>query len=241
MARVIKQAEIRRAEILDAAFKMFIERGFDNTSLNEIIAHARLSKGMFYHHFASKEALLEAIFGRITEHTYNILEPVISAKDVDPKSRLQQLLDRTADIRLQTVEFTREVFASLLRPESKLLYQRIGESWTERMRPVLTKIVEDGVAAGVFRTEDPEGVGDLILQMEAGSKYLVEQGMLARTARQRDAAAAVLEKRIKFHAVALSRILGLPDQTFAIGPDDFAYKFLKALNPLDSPAVKATQ
>jgi len=38
---------------------------------------------MFYHHFASKEALLEALFERITDQTYAALEPVISAKDVD--------------------------------------------------------------------------------------------------------------------------------------------------------------
>jgi AcrR family transcriptional regulator len=239
MPRVIKHPEIRRAEILDAAFKMFVERGFDNTSLNDIIAGAGLSKGMFYHHFASKEALLEALFERITDQTYEILEPVIGAKDVDPKTRLQQVLDRGAEIRLQTVEFTREVFASLLRPESKLLYQRIAESWTERMRPVLTRIIEEGVEAGVFKTEDPEGVADLILQMQIAAKYLVERGMLARTVRERDAAAAELDKRIKFHAVALGRILKLPDDTFSIGPPDFAHKFLKALNPIRGRGVKA--
>src|SRR5262249_7322670 len=149
-----------------------------------------------------------------------------------PKTRLQQVLHRGAEIRMQSVEFTREVFASLLRPESKLLYQRIAEAWTERMRPILKRIVDEGVDAGVFKTDDPAGVGDLILQMQIAAKYLVERGMTAQTARERDAAAAALEKRIKFHAVALGRILKLPDDTFSIGPPGFAKKFLRALNPV---------
>src|SRR4051812_20150065 len=125
MPRVIKRPEVRRAEILDAAFKIFLQRGYDNTSLNEVIASAGLSKGMFYHHFASKEALLSALFERVTEQTYQVLAPVLNEKGLDPKVRLQRVLDRGAEIRLQNVELTRSLFVSLLRPESKLLYERI--------------------------------------------------------------------------------------------------------------------
>jgi AcrR family transcriptional regulator len=232
MPRVIKHPEIRRAEILDLAFKMFIERGFDNTSLNEIISGGGLSKGMFYHHFASKDVLLEALFERITEQSYQILEPVISARDLNPKVRLQQILDRGAQIRMENVEFTREVFSSLLRPESKLLYERISEAWRNRMRPILGQIISEGVAKGVFKTNDPEGVGDLILLMQLSTTYILAQGMLAKTVRARDAAADALGERLKLHAVALGRVLKLPDDTFSIGPPDFAKKFMRALNPI---------
>ena len=232
MRRVIKPAKIRRAEILDAAFAMFVERGFDNTSLNDIISGAGLSKGMFYHHFESKEALLEALFERITDETYAALEPVLTAEGVDPKRRLQQILDCGAEIRMRNVELTREVFASLLRPESKLLYQRISAAWIERMRPVLGGIVEQGVRSGVFATEDPEGVGDLLLQMELATTYILAAAVMAGTSRARDAAAAKLEQRLAFHAVALGRVLKLPDDSFRIGPPGFARRFVKALNPI---------
>jgi AcrR family transcriptional regulator len=232
MPRVIKHPEIRRAEILDAAFMMFIERGYDNTSLNDIISGAGLSKGMFYHHFASKEVLLEALFDRITDQTYAALAPIIDASDVDPKERLQQVLYRGAEIRLQSVEFSRGVFASLLRPENKDLYHRIEVAWSERMRPILARIIKEGVDAGTFKASDAEGVGDLILQMQIAAKYLVERGTVARTVREREAAAAALEERMKFHAQVVAGSLGLPANTFRIGPPDFAHQFLKALNPI---------
>jgi AcrR family transcriptional regulator len=232
MPRVIKHPEIRRAEILDAAFGMFIQRGYDNTSLNDVITGAGLSKGMFYHHFPSKEALLEALFARITDQGYAALEPIINQPKVDPKSRLQQVLVRGAEIRLESVEFTREVFQSLLRPENKDLYHRIEEAWASRMRPILTRIIAEGVEKKAFSTADPEGVADLLLQMQISAKYLVERGTVASTARARDAAAEELDRRMKMHAVVIARSLKLPDETFTIGPPNFAKKFLKALNPL---------
>jgi AcrR family transcriptional regulator len=118
MPRVIRHPEIRRAEILDAAFTMFVERGYDNTSLNDIISGGGLSKGMFYHHFASKEVLLEALFDRVTDQTYAVLEPILAEANIDPKTRLQRVLVRGGEVRLQSVEFSRSVFASLLRPET---------------------------------------------------------------------------------------------------------------------------
>lgn len=235
MPRVVKHSEIRRTEILDAAFKMFVKRGYDSTSLNDIISSAGFSKGMFYHHFASKEVLLEALFDRITDQTYTELDPIIKSTNVDPKTKLQQILDRGAEIRLQSVEFGRGVFVALLQPENKELYHRIGSAWTARMRPIFTRIIKEGVEAGAFRTQDPEGVGDLILQMGIAARYLVEQGMIAQTTRERDAAISALDTRIKFQAQVIGRCLDLPDDTFTIGPPDFANRFLKALNPIGYP------
>ncbi|TIL28812.1 MAG: helix-turn-helix transcriptional regulator, partial [Mesorhizobium sp.] len=49
MPRVIKPPEIRSAELLDCAQRLFFERGYDNTTVNDIIREAGLSKGAFYH------------------------------------------------------------------------------------------------------------------------------------------------------------------------------------------------
>ena len=51
--------------ILDVSTKMFCEKGYDNTSLQDIINETKLSKGAIYHHFDSKEDILKAIFQRI--------------------------------------------------------------------------------------------------------------------------------------------------------------------------------
>ena len=59
MPRIIKPAAVRREEILDCALDLFARQGYDATSVNQLIECAGISKGAFYHHFSSKEDVLE--------------------------------------------------------------------------------------------------------------------------------------------------------------------------------------
>ena len=72
-----------RDVILDAAFRLFVERGYDGTSVARILADVPYSKGAFYHHFASKEAVLEAVISRFfTEHVSADVDPGANARDL---------------------------------------------------------------------------------------------------------------------------------------------------------------
>jgi AcrR family transcriptional regulator len=60
-------SEATRGALLDSAQGLFAERGFAATSLDEIAAEARVTKGAVYHHFANKQALFEAVADRIED------------------------------------------------------------------------------------------------------------------------------------------------------------------------------
>ena len=62
--RVVKEANERKNEILDAAAMLFAEKGFDNTSTNEILEAVGIARGTLYHHFKSKEDIMDAIIDR---------------------------------------------------------------------------------------------------------------------------------------------------------------------------------
>ena len=53
--RVVKEAEERKNEILDVAERLFGEKGFDNTSTNDILEEIGIARGTLYYHFKSKE------------------------------------------------------------------------------------------------------------------------------------------------------------------------------------------
>ena len=57
----MKKGEKRKQELLKIAYDMFLSRGYENTSVDEIIAGAQIAKGTFYYYFPSKEQLLEAV------------------------------------------------------------------------------------------------------------------------------------------------------------------------------------
>jgi AcrR family transcriptional regulator len=71
-----KQSATTRDRLIDSARFLFWERGFAGTSMAELLAHAQVNSGSFYHFFDSKEALLRAVLEQYSE----LLRPMV----VDP-------------------------------------------------------------------------------------------------------------------------------------------------------------
>ncbi|MDI9229517.1 helix-turn-helix domain-containing protein, partial [Serratia bockelmannii] len=63
-----KPAEVRLDELMDAAQKLFIEKGFEATTISDIVRDANVAKGTFYHYFPSKNEMLAALRIRFTNH-----------------------------------------------------------------------------------------------------------------------------------------------------------------------------
>ena len=58
----MKKGDIKRVQILDAAEKLFYERGYDRTSVQDILTSLNMSKGGFYHYFDAKDSVLRAVY-----------------------------------------------------------------------------------------------------------------------------------------------------------------------------------
>ncbi len=76
-----RQPEVSRGGILDAAFTCFVERGYHETSVDDIAARAGLSKGAIYWHFAGKRELFLALVDRFAEHALPLVARVADAPD----------------------------------------------------------------------------------------------------------------------------------------------------------------
>ncbi len=92
MPRVVKHPDIRRAELLDRAAELFLRRGYDNVSLNDLIADAGVSKGAFYHWFPSKDALVAALAERSAREAFAGVEDAVAGCGGDALARLNALL-----------------------------------------------------------------------------------------------------------------------------------------------------
>lgn len=68
----------RRADLLDAAERLFAERGLDATTVADVAAAAGVSKGSFYVYFSSKDALLEALNERLGSALFAVLDDVLA-------------------------------------------------------------------------------------------------------------------------------------------------------------------
>ncbi|HWW16256.1 MAG TPA: TetR/AcrR family transcriptional regulator [Candidatus Dormibacteraeota bacterium] len=80
-----------RQEILRTAARLFQQRGYDATSMNDVAAALKLSKGGLYHHFQSKDEILYEIMNHAMEITEErVLNPVRGI--ADPEERLRALI-----------------------------------------------------------------------------------------------------------------------------------------------------
>jgi TetR/AcrR family transcriptional regulator, cholesterol catabolism regulator len=88
MPRLVKPRAVRRAELLDKALALFLERGYENVSLNDLLATESTSKGAFYHYFPSKEALVTALAERSAAEAFEALHPVFALPGKNALDRL---------------------------------------------------------------------------------------------------------------------------------------------------------
>ncbi|AWG64064.1 hypothetical protein E3G42_003442 [Mycobacteroides abscessus] len=217
MPRVVKHPELRRTELLDLAMTLFLERGYERVSLNDLIATSGMSKGAFYHYFSSKEALVSALAARSADQAFEALRPVFEAQGRGALERLNSGLRAGYEVKMALgAPESIGAMASMMRPENQSLLRRISAIWEDRFRPVLTEVIAQGVAEGVFDTFDPEGVGDMIQGLAATMGTAVQRIIAAPDAPARAQAidAAVLRQRL--YGIATDRILGLPDGTVEV-------------------------
>jgi len=217
MPRVIKHPDIRRAELLDRASVLFVQRGYDNVSLNDLIADAGVSKGAFYHWFPSKDDLITALAERSARDQFAAIEGATAQCDGTALDRLNALLRAGFDVKMRMgAPEHLAAMVSLLRPENAHLYGRIVAVSEDLVRPLLTRVISDGVREGVFHTFDAQGVADMILGLSARVNANVVEIVDAPDQSSRDQAIGVLTRRLELHGLAIDRILELPDGSVTV-------------------------
>ncbi|MCG7586295.1 TetR/AcrR family transcriptional regulator, partial [Photobacterium sp. OFAV2-7] len=82
MARVVKAADERRSEFITAAQTLFYSKGYESTSVNDLINAVGVSKGAFYHYFDSKQAVLEALVDDMQLQYQAVVGDLITSPDL---------------------------------------------------------------------------------------------------------------------------------------------------------------
>lgn len=227
MPRIVKHPDIRRSELLDCAQALFFERGYENTTINEIIAKAGVSKGGFYHHYASKEAVLEALAVRLAEQAVERVEDRADSS-LDALARLNAFLARARRLKLDDAPRLRAAFDAVFRPENIVLYHRINTASIAVMLPVLVRIIAQGQAEGIFKVPDPEAAAEIVLHLGASTHDAVARAIKASGTEDEDAAIEALDRRLRFHGLAVDRILGLPDGSIQFVEPGFTHAVMTA-------------
>ena len=157
--RVVKEAEERRNEILDIAEKLFVEKGFDGTSTNDILNDIGIARGTLYYHFKSKEDILDAMIERIMGRLIANASEIVKKKEIPVLQRLTMTmmsLNVSGGIGL-------EIMKQIHKPQNALMHQKMQSRMLSAVNPLITELIEEGIAQGILGTDYPAEAAEMVL------------------------------------------------------------------------------
>jgi AcrR family transcriptional regulator len=160
-----QRSEETRAKIMEAAIKLFSTRGYNKASVDEICDEAGISKGAFYHHFKSKQALFLALLDGWLQFIDNAIE---STKDKTVPETFMQMTQAFPYI-FETADENLPMFLEfwLQASRDKNIWEA-GISPYRRYHKYFTTLIKKGVDEGSFVEVDPELASRMITSTAMG-------------------------------------------------------------------------
>ena len=147
--------------ILDVSYRLFMKKGYEHTSIQDIISHlGGLSKGAIYHHFKSKEEILMAVSDRMTEESNQLLVRIRDCKGMTGREKLKAIFKESINRPVQADIFT---VAPDFHNNPKLLFSLLHDTIENAAPNYILPIMKQGIADGSIETDYPEQLAELVL------------------------------------------------------------------------------
>ena len=225
MPRIIKQPAVRRAELIAAAQALFFERGYEKTSVEEIIGRAGLSKGAFYYYFPSKEAVLAALAEQMAQESAARTQAIAEDPTLNGYERLNLFFKHSRRLKVERASEALALFEALFRPENIALYHQVLMRMSRVLVPVVADMLQQGMDDGSFLPADPQAMAEILLGLTATTHDSVAALMSAETEAAFQIAVAAFQRRWTTQGIVADRILGLPEGSIQFIEPGFAEAF----------------
>jgi TetR/AcrR family transcriptional regulator, cholesterol catabolism regulator len=142
--------ERTRRAIIASATRLFGERGFDGTSVQEIVRHAGVTKGALYHHFRSKDEILRLIHDQFIDFELREANEIV-ARRLPPPETLALVMELLVD----SVERYLDSMTIFFRERDSLSADTIDEMRPKRdaLENIVVRVLEEGIADGSLRPQ----------------------------------------------------------------------------------------
>lgn len=216
MARTLDPAvhALRRDEFVDVALRLMQSKGWDATSIQDVLVETGASKGAFYHYFSSKADLLEAVIERITEAATASLHPAIDDPSLTSIERFQLVFGGISRWKGERTDLLLALIEVWNADDNAIVREKFRQLVSRRMAPLLASIVAQGQTEGRFSGLDPDSVARVLISLVLGANETATELYFER--RAGTITFEVVEVRLAAYQQAFERILELPAGTLAL-------------------------
>lgn len=153
--RDVKLPEVRKAEILDAAMKLFTEKGYLQTTTQNIINEVGISRGLLYYHFKNKEEILYILVEKSVKPLIVQMEKIVEDTSLTPLEKLNRFLQTTIIQEDTVTEETVTLQETVQLEENRYMMDRFYHKFIEKLLPLFTQIIEEGKEQNIFQVDYP--------------------------------------------------------------------------------------
>lgn len=173
MVRIVKKADVRRAEIIQAARELFQIQEYEKVTMQEVMERLGIAKGTIYHHFQSKEELLEAVVENIVVEQIARMRQVVAEAEGSALDKLRQLIRAG-----RAAEGGEEILESLHHSGNVGMHTRL---LAVALIALYAELIRQGCNEGLFQTEHPLECAEYIL---SALQFLTDTGVYPWTPEQ---------------------------------------------------------
>lgn len=175
-----KYPEQTRQKIIDTALVLFEEKGFNDTTIQDIIDKMQMSKGAIYHHFKSKDEIILAVRDQVSMDDSSVIEDLINDNEMPIKLKISKII-----IYLSTSERKKKLLDCVCLRNKVVLLDNIRS--IERSAPLWETLIKQGIAEGIFKTDFPyEAAEVMMLLFNIWLDPIVFSGTISQLSRKVD-------------------------------------------------------
>jgi AcrR family transcriptional regulator len=197
---------VRREAFVDAGQRLIQAKGYIALNIGDVLDAVGASKGAFYHYFGSKADLLEAVVDRMADAIEVAWQALLDAPGRPAHERLQDLFAVTAQWKSARRELVLGVLEGWLSDDNAIVRDKLRAMVRRRMKPLLVRIIRQGVAEGSFTISDPDATADVLVTLILGGQEAATELFMARQAGRVTFDDVV--RHFEAYDEALTRVLG---------------------------------
>jgi AcrR family transcriptional regulator len=157
--RVTKDPGERRQELIDAAEGLFMEKGYEQTAVSDIVREVQVAHGTFYYYFPSKEDILEAVIDKDIAGLESNVKEIMQRQDLAPASKLNSMVNSIIGINVAR----RKLMDYLHEESNAVMHEKMERRTVDRLVPLLTEVVALGSEDGCFNVQNPRETAEFLL------------------------------------------------------------------------------
>ena len=216
MARTLDPAAhaLRRDEFIDVAQRFIVTKGYDSFSIQDVLDELGASKGAFYHYFDSKEGLLTAVVDQMIDGAMGVVAPMVADPDLTAPEKFQRLFTGIAQFKNARIELLQGFIQAWISDDNAIVREKFRKVTVQRVAPLMARIVEQGLAEGVYTAGPPGPVARVLLSLMLGANEAAVELYVARQAGT--VTFDTVQQTLAAYAEAFDRIVGAPGGSFPI-------------------------